>query len=243
MNEVDDPFRDWDAAYVLGALSSDDRRVFERHLATCSACTSAVGEVAGIPGILKKIDVNTATEIANRPSDESEIVQRFEPNLVQNLARSINDRKHRIRRMMTAGMAIAAAAVMVIGILIGSTIHPQTNLSTGSLPNSTTGTKVVMAELVPNAMTVDLQVKNKKWGTSFEWNCVYRNSSASTQTPEAYNLVVTDESGTVTTIATWSEIGSSAKGLTASTSIPLSKIRTVEIRAADTNEAIVRGEI
>ena len=35
-----DPYREWDAAYVLGALSPRDRRAFEQHLATCPACRS-----------------------------------------------------------------------------------------------------------------------------------------------------------------------------------------------------------
>ena len=44
-----DPYREWDAAYVLGALSPRDRRAFEQHLATCAACREAVAELAGMP--------------------------------------------------------------------------------------------------------------------------------------------------------------------------------------------------
>ena len=46
MTDEVDRFRDWDAAYVLGALDADDRRVFERHLRTCSECAAAVAEFA-----------------------------------------------------------------------------------------------------------------------------------------------------------------------------------------------------
>ena len=31
----DDPYAMWDAAYVLGSLSGNERREFEAHLATC----------------------------------------------------------------------------------------------------------------------------------------------------------------------------------------------------------------
>ena len=44
MTDPTDQFRDWDAAYVLGALDADDRRAFERHLGTCPECSAAVAE-------------------------------------------------------------------------------------------------------------------------------------------------------------------------------------------------------
>ncbi len=49
-------FADWDAAYVLGALSSAERRDFERHLHSCPRCTEAVSELAGMPGLLARVD-------------------------------------------------------------------------------------------------------------------------------------------------------------------------------------------
>ncbi|MFD6446895.1 zf-HC2 domain-containing protein [Promicromonospora sp. NPDC060204] len=50
-----DPYAEWDAAYVLGALSPSDRRAYERHLAECAACRAAVAELAGLPGLLGTI--------------------------------------------------------------------------------------------------------------------------------------------------------------------------------------------
>ena len=50
MTETTDRFRDWDAAYVLGALDSEDRRAYERHLAKCPSCSKALAELAGLPG-------------------------------------------------------------------------------------------------------------------------------------------------------------------------------------------------
>jgi anti-sigma-K factor RskA len=50
-----DEFALYDAAYVLGALSPADRREFEEHLKGCAACASAVGELAGLPGLMSKV--------------------------------------------------------------------------------------------------------------------------------------------------------------------------------------------
>src|SRR3981189_1348475 len=41
----------WDAAYVLGSLSSAERREYEAHLETCDRCRSAVAEIRGIPAL------------------------------------------------------------------------------------------------------------------------------------------------------------------------------------------------
>lgn len=49
-------YADWDAAYVLGALSSAERQDFERHLHSCPRCTEAVSELAGMPGLLARVD-------------------------------------------------------------------------------------------------------------------------------------------------------------------------------------------
>jgi anti-sigma factor RsiW len=32
-----DPYSTWDAAYVLGSLSSSDRREYENHLSVCDS--------------------------------------------------------------------------------------------------------------------------------------------------------------------------------------------------------------
>ena len=45
MNTIPDKFAQWDAAYVLGALSPAERREFEEHLASCPHCQAAVSEL------------------------------------------------------------------------------------------------------------------------------------------------------------------------------------------------------
>jgi len=52
---TDDPkdFSDWDAAYILGALSPEDRRAYEKHLAETPASAAELSELAGLPGVLR----------------------------------------------------------------------------------------------------------------------------------------------------------------------------------------------
>jgi hypothetical protein len=55
-----DRYRDWDAAYVLGSLSSTERLEYEEHLAQCPRCSAAVAELAGLPGLLASLTPDEA---------------------------------------------------------------------------------------------------------------------------------------------------------------------------------------
>lgn len=53
----------WDAAYVLGALSSVERLAYEAHLNTCPSCRKAVGELGGMPALLAQLDRDVVASI------------------------------------------------------------------------------------------------------------------------------------------------------------------------------------
>lgn len=241
MNQGVDKFREWDAAYVLGSLSTDERREFEKHLATCSSCTSAVAELAGIPGFLMKIDANTAGALSNEPGHENVFALPLEP--IQTLARAALKRKASLRRRIAATMAVAASSMLIIGLAVGANFHSLSNATNNQGNVLNAGTKIAMVASEKNAMIVDMQVVSKKWGTQFSWNCTYSNAAVATSGPESFDLVITDATGHSSTVATWSQAGSSAKGLVASTGIPLSNIKTVEVQYSDTHAPVVRGEI
>jgi anti-sigma factor RsiW len=55
---ITDTVMHWDAAYVVGALAATERRDFKHHLTVCTACSVAVAELAGLPGLLAKVPVH-----------------------------------------------------------------------------------------------------------------------------------------------------------------------------------------
>jgi anti-sigma factor RsiW len=57
-------------AYVLGALSSADRRRVEEHLAECPACAAGLTQFAGLPGLLSRVDPADLSPVAVMPSPE-----------------------------------------------------------------------------------------------------------------------------------------------------------------------------
>jgi len=241
VNQNIDRYREWDAAYVLGALSTDERREFEQHLVGCEACQSGVAGLAGMPGLLMKIDATTAEALVSTTVRENEFVLPLAP--IQNLAQAMIKRRSIARRRFAAGMAIAASVVMVIGLIVGVNIGSSSKPGSNQDAVATTGIKVAMVPIGTNAMVVNMHVTKKAWGTQFSWNCVYGSDSSAWSTPQAYDLVITDTSGVSTTVATWSQSGSGAKGLVASTGIPLSMIKTIDVRYSNSNSSVVRGQI
>lgn len=67
-----DRYVEWDAAYVLGALAPDERAEFEQHLAGCDRCRAAVGELAGMPGLLTQVPPVEALAMDADPGAEIE---------------------------------------------------------------------------------------------------------------------------------------------------------------------------
>jgi hypothetical protein len=232
-NNTIDRFRDWDAAYILGALSTDDRRAFERHLATCPECSASLAELAGLPGILSKLSSEDAVAVLASPEgfavDDHLREQDHAPGLVQRLAVAAQRRKRRIRLGMLAAAVAVVALFTVGGIAIVSSQTP-------------TSAVVAMAPVHQKAITASLQVTKKGWGTSFSWSCSYHDGIW-TGSPVSYDLVVVTKSGRESTVATWSTAGEHASGLAASTAIPTADIRSVEIRLTGTTTPLLRENL
>ena len=64
-----DRYATWDAAYVLGALSSSERREFEAHLQHCERCSAAVAELGGMPALLGLLDAEDVRGLEDAQTD------------------------------------------------------------------------------------------------------------------------------------------------------------------------------
>ncbi|CAN5217936.1 zf-HC2 domain-containing protein [soil metagenome] len=227
-----DEFREWDAAYVLGMLSPDDRRAFERHLTTCEPCSASVAELAGLPGILSALSTDEAVALTAVPDAETLHDSAHEAGLVQRLAAASVRRRRRVRWRIGGAAVLVAAAVAVGAFFVGSAATAPARAPAA----------VAMTPLVQHAVTANLAVTPKKWGTRLDWNCRYAKSFDAAGAVD-YDLVVTNRSGTETVVATWTAYGDAAKNLSASTSVPATDIRSVEIRLEGSTAALARAEL
>lgn len=234
-----DDFRDWDAAYVLGMLSAEDRRSYERHLGSCPACSAALAELAGLPGILGSLSTEEAVALTVVTDAATLHDSAHEPGLVQRLA-ATSVRRRRRSRLRLAGVAVLATAVLAVGgFFVGSSIAAPP-ARPAAIP---------MTALVGNAVAADLTVTSKKWGTRLDWDCSYGSSSSSGSGSSGgsadmdYDLVVTEKNGTEVVVASWSAYGQAAKNLSASTRVATSDIRSVDIRVEGSPTALARAKL
>jgi hypothetical protein len=243
-----DPYREWDSAYVLGALTVDERLEFERHLESCAACSGGVGDLAGIPGILGNLDVGDA--LAVRDQDEAEnaggttVHELDEARVLRGLARQERTR-HRRRIVAFAASCVlfaglGAGAAAALGATAGSSTGGSAGSSTGGQAQHAAPAALAMKPVGSSGMRAAISVAGKSWGTRLEWSCSYGGHSwqGGSAAKEAYELVVTDKSGKQSVVATWKAAGSSAKHLAASSKSTLDQIRSVNIRMAGSHQPL-----
>lgn len=155
-----DRFGEWSAAYVLGALDSEDRKLFERHLDTCDLCAADVAAFAPIPGLLGKVDVGPVEEVpASVLTEATNRVLGERRNLVAS----------RTRWRWTAVAALVALVAVLFNGFAGSddltalALEPEWGV-TGEVTVSARGwgTEVGfdLAQLPPNATCIAWAVGN-----------------------------------------------------------------------------------
>ena len=223
-----DDIAEWDAAYVLGALSREDRRAFEVFLAGNPERAAALTELAGLPGILNMLSYDEAIALTEQPGDATAEVRSWD--LMPSLASAAAKRQRRSRRSMLAAGVAAAAAVAIGAGAFGADVFSQPG------PQVDGTALQAMQPTVKGGINAALAVTEKKWGTRLDWTCDYVEDWA--RAAPAYDIVVTTIEGAESAVGTWRPSGDHASGLAASTAIPTAKIHTVDIRVRGTHEPL-----
>ena len=224
-----------DGAYVLGALSPAERRSFEQHLDGCSACTRAVGELAGLPGLLARVDPEAleALEPAGPAggADGGRVPPGppVPPTLLHALVSVVRRRLGR-RTLRTATLAAAAAVVVALGVgaatgLVGTDAPPAGSPKAGV---AAAGTPMVPQGYAP--MQARVALAGVAWGTRLDLTCSY--ATATTGQPATYVLVVRTRDGRSEQVATWRAVPGRTMRLSAATSARRADISSVEVRTA-----------
>lgn len=206
-----------DAAYVLGALSPSDRRVFEAHLADCSSCQRSVRELAGLPGLLARV----------RPSDFNAVDESPPATLLPRLIDAVRRQRTR-RRWLIGGLAAAAAvAAVLVAFGIRGVLAPANRPDNG----------VAMTQVADTAISARANLRAEPWGTQIDLICSYNSDGAYNHPNSAYNhpqrryaLVVTNEAGRTRQVATWRAVPNGISRVTGSVGWNRADIAKVEIR-------------
>lgn len=243
-----DPYLEWDAGYVLGALSPAERREFEGHLSGCAACQAAVAEIAGMPGLLAQLSPEDVGDDAVDPGSVAQPRRAVAPgpavrevatpdSLVPRLVRL--DRQ---RRRLTRGMVALAAAFVLLATLVGvAGIRGSFDLSR---PSADAPVRLAFSPVVPTDITAVVDVVPVASGTELRVECQYASADPSpSYTGKEYAIVVTDTSGHTMSVKTWTVRANKVMHPSGLSPLPKSKISSVEIRAADSSQALLRAQL
>ncbi len=225
------PFARDDAAYVLGALSPGERLDFERHLGGCDACHRAVRELAGLPGLLGRID---ASVLERPPADEP-----LPETLLPSLSREVRRAQRRRTRLAVGVAAAAAAAAVVIAVVLGSQLGGDDDSSQADVPGPSTASAGVQPETMDPVGDVpvraSLSLEQVTWGTRLGLICTYDPDSVEYDLPPEvdYTLFVRTRDGRAEQVGSWRSVGGKTMQLSAATAASRDDISSVEVRTLD----------
>lgn len=225
-------YADWDAAYVLGALSPSDRRAFEAHLEQCRLCRDAIAEIAGTLGLMARIEPERAATLLDPADTEDGPDPGRRDRIVESAARHA-----RRRRAMWWGGGIAAAAAVLAVVVIAVT--------TAIGPGLRAVQVIALDPVVAVPLTASVELSDVAWGTRIDMVCEYEDEPGSEAPAEGwpYVLVVTATDGTTSELSTWRAAPGSTARLSAGTALEVEDIASIEIRTIDGQRVLLRGEV
>lgn len=162
---------------MLGALVPADRTAYERHLATCRACRDEVAELAGLPGLLGRLDAEAAASVGQP-------VAAAPPSALDSAlagARTARIRTLR-RRRWERGLTFAVAACLALFIGVGASML--------SRPAAPTPVLAAMSPVVEDPQVTALvgYWPDPKGGTDIRMTCVYADTASPSRHDDAVRL-------------------------------------------------------
>jgi hypothetical protein len=222
-------FAHQDGSYVLGALSPAERQEFEQHLSGCADCAQSVRELAGLPGLLSRVDPS----VLEAPPARQPVPETLLPTLVDRVRRT-----RRRRAFVTAGVAAAAVAAVTVGTLtVSGALDDDSSppATTHSSPPTATPSGPELRAMQPlGAVPVraGLALESVSWGTRIEMTCTYVSGGGEYDpAPEAvYVLVVLTRDGRAEPVGTWRAKPGTTTRLSAATAADVDDISSVEVQ-------------
>ncbi len=169
-----------DAAYVLGALSPAERDAYERHLQSCPSCQQSVADLAGMPGLMARLDPAVANEVASVGATALDLPSRpvLSPAVLPRLlATAASERRRGWRRsaLVAAAAAVLALLLGVGGGVLAADLNRNSGGGTPTAIGSTPASESHAMQPVRTGLPVsaDVRLIDEAWGTDIQMHCRY----------------------------------------------------------------------
>jgi len=227
-----DPFAQYDAAYVLGALTSKDRHEYEAHLSRCASCASAVADLAGVPGLLGRVPADRVAEPAPAAGPLPETLL---PRLL-----AASDAGRRPRRHRVALIGGLAAAVVALGVVLGAVLAPG-----DEDPTPRAGRPIAMTAVGAAPVEATFRLEQVAWGTKVHLRCTYVGGTEARGRYGASDRVVyrlvaeARNGGREQTVAQWAVLPGREATLEGSTDLTPGQIDRMRLETVDGTQLLV----
>lgn len=216
-------FAHLDGVYVLGSLGASERAEYERHLPGCEACSRAVRELAGLPGLLGRVPL----EVLEPPEEREPVPSTLLPAVVSEARRSR-------RRRATTRAIVAAAAIVVVGltgVVVATLDDDDAPPAARPTTSVTTAPAEQMESLGAGWVSGWISLTERAWGTRIDLTCTYRGAGYDGWA--SYAMFVRSADGQVEQVGTWrAEVGREVH-VTLATSAAPEDIEAVVVRTTE----------
>ena len=230
-----DRYVTWDAAYVLGSLSSNERREYEAHLASCARCRSAVAELSGIPALLAMLDLEDVRAL----DDEAPETPPLRPEVLESVLDKVRWRRRRSRWLTSAAVGVAAA-LLAVGLVIA--IRPEIlGLETYTPQEAAQGLDMTKVSETP--INASITLTGFGWGTRIDMACTYGDWGQSGTPPQNLGMVVVGRDGSHTQVATWLGLSGGTALPSATTPMQKDEIAAVQLVSPDSGKVLLEKNL
>jgi hypothetical protein len=231
-----DRYVTWDAAYVLGSLTSSERREYEAHLETCERCRSAVAEISGVPALLAMMDLEDVRAL----DDETPETPPLRPEVLDSILDKVRWRRRRSRWLTSAAVGVAAA-LLAVGVVIA--IRPEIVGLESYTPEETTQA-MDMAKVSETPINASISLTGFGWGTRIDMACSYGEwGQAGTIPPQNLGMVVVGRDGSHTEVATWLGLSGATALPSATTPMQKDEIAAVQLVSSDNGKVLLERHL
>lgn len=227
----DDTYLTWDAAYVLGALSGDERREYEAHLQSCTRCRTAVAELGGMPALLSMLDLDEVSALDDEAPD---------PPLRPEVLTSVIDRAGvRRRRARRATMSAVGVAAVLTALALVVAVRPEVFGLHRAPTQQPTAQMLGMSKVSETPINASVALTGYGWGTRIDMECSYGDWGQSPHgvKPQDLGMVVIGDDGSRQQIATW--LGLSGATALPSGTTPMGRDEIAAVQLVSTTDGTV----